>query len=84
MDGKAIRLSSLLRTMGFPAPWKFDGMFVNEERMHVELRFSCPRGMRHYCTVCGVVDQPAHDFRDHCWEHDRFMCWRCFIRIVSR
>ena len=80
MDGDAIRLSSLLRKMSFPAPWKFDGMFVNEERKHVELRFSCPRGTRHRCTECGGVDQPAHDFRDHCREHDRFMGWRCFMR----
>ena len=80
MDGDAIDLSKIPGLMGFPAPWKFDGLFIDEEREHCELRLSRPRGARHHCTVCGVVDQPTHDFRDLVWEHHRFPHWRCFVR----
>ena len=80
MDGNEIDLSGFLKLLGFPAPWKFDGLFVEEEKEHVEFRFSCPRGTRHHCPECGVVGQPTHDFRDRVWEHERFMGWRCFIR----
>ena len=37
-------------------------------------------GHAHHRTVCGVVDQPTHDFRDLVWEHHRFPHWRCFVR----
>ena len=80
MDGDAIGLPELLGLMGFAAPWKFDGMFIDRELGHFELRFSCPRGTRHHCTECGVMDQPAHDFLDMVWEHERFLGYRCFIR----
>ena len=80
MDGKAIELSKVLGLMGFPSPWEFDGLFINEEREHYELRLSCPRGTRHHCAECGVVDQPAHDFHDLVREHRRFPEWRCFVR----
>ena len=69
MGGNAIELSKILGLMGFPSPWEFDGLFIDEEREHYELRFSCPRGTRHHCAECGVVDQPAHDFHDLVWEH---------------
>ena len=81
MDADAIGLSNLLELMGFSAPWTFDGLCVNEENEHVELRFSCPRGTRHRCTERGVVDQPTHDFRDRVREHDRFPGRRCFVRV---
>ena len=65
--------------MGFAAPWAFDGLYVNWEKEHIEIRFSCPRGARHHSTECGVVDQPTHDFGVQMWEHHRFLGWRCFI-----
>ena len=80
MDVEEIGLPALLKLLGFPSPWEFDGMFVNPELAHVELRFSCPRGTRHHCTECGVMDQPTHDFRDVVWEHHRFFGMRCFVR----
>ena len=80
MDVEEIGLPALLKLLGFPSPWEFDGMFINPELAHVELRFSCPRGTRHHCTECGVMDQPTHDFRDVVWEHHRFMGMRCFVR----
>ena len=81
MDGDAIGLPEFLGLNGFAAPWKLDGMFFERELEHVELRFSCPRGTRHHCTECGVMDQPAHDFLDMVWEHDRFLGYRCFARV---
>lgn len=48
MEGDAIRLQDFLKMMGVPAPWKFDGMFIDEEREHVDLRFTRPRGSRHH------------------------------------
>ena len=76
MDGDAIGLPDFLKLMGFPAPWEFEGKFIDKERGHMELRFSFPRGTRHHCTECGVADQPAHDFHDLVWEHHRFPDWR--------
>ena len=80
MDGNVIGLPEFLKLTGFHAPWEFDGIIVDEERERVELLFSCPRGTRHRCTECGVMDQPAHDFLDMAWEHERFLGYRCFVR----
>lgn len=79
MDGESLELSKILVLSGFPEPWTFDGLYLNEENERVELRFSCPRGTRHDCPNCGVVDQPTHDFRDRIWEHRRFLEFRCFV-----
>ena len=80
MDGDAIGMPELPGLMVFAAPWKFDGIFIERELGHFELRFSCPRGTRHHCTECGVMDQPAHDFLDMVREHERFLGYRCFVR----
>ena len=50
MDSDAIGLPDLLKLMGFPSPREFDGMFVDLEQGHVELRLSCPRGTRRHCA----------------------------------
>ena len=79
MDSNDPELSELLALMGFPAPWAFDGLYVDKENEHVELRFSRSRGTRHHCAECGVMDQPRHDFLEKRLEHHRILGWRCFV-----